>query len=287
MKIFLTGGTGFVGTNLVNFLRKKNYHILILSRKKKISKKKSKFIKGDLKLSHKNFNIIKNFSPNIVINLAWEDIPNYDNLTLNKNYSKQKYFLNQIKKIKSINKIIMTGTCLEYEKMEKPHTERKKFKPRSNFPKIKIKLRNYFFKTFDKINVLWPIIFYVYGSGQRKSSLIPSLIKSIRNDQKFIIKNYLQENDYIHIDDVIKALYIMMISNKKISGVFNVGSGNLTSNKKIFNLIKKKFNKNYNKLEYNMSKEEPGLSADLKKIKKIFNWKPKISIENAIKNLWI
>ena len=42
--IFLTGGSGFIGSNIINYLKQKNYVLIILSRKKKNLKIKIFFI---------------------------------------------------------------------------------------------------------------------------------------------------------------------------------------------------------------------------------------------------
>ena len=100
MKIFLTGGTGFIGKNLQDLIIENDHDLLILSRKKRSSKKKLRFIKGDIDLSIKNIGIIKKFEPQIIINLAWENIPNYDKKSIHKNLNS---LLLLIKKTKTEN----------------------------------------------------------------------------------------------------------------------------------------------------------------------------------------
>ncbi len=77
MNILITGASGFIGFNLLNKLSaNKKYKILALSRKKNFNKisKNIKTLKSDLIMSNSSFNLIKVFSPQILIHLAWQDI---------------------------------------------------------------------------------------------------------------------------------------------------------------------------------------------------------------------
>ena len=288
MNIFISGGSGFIGNNLIKFLLSKKFKILALSRRKNFSRSRLKFIKGDLNLSVKNFSLIKRFKPKIIVNLAWEGIPNYSSKMLNKNLKDQKIFLSKIKNIKSVQKIIMTGTCLEYENMSYPYKEDKKFKPHSLFPVIKLKLRKYLFDIFKNIEVTWLILFYVYGKGQKKKSLIPYAREQIKKNKVLNIKNLNQKNDYIHVSDVISIIYKNIIKQNGDGGVFNVGTGKSTSNQEILNMLIKKYNKNYNKMNYkNNKKDNQIIVANLSKIKQLYKWKPKIKLKEAISNSWI
>ena len=68
----------------------------------------------------------------------------------------------------------------------------------------------------------------MYGNYQRKGSLIPTIIKSLQNLKKPILSAPLNLNDYIHVNDVCNAI-IKSMENKLTSGIFNIGSGKLTS----------------------------------------------------------
>ena len=127
MNILITGGSGFIGFNLLKKLSgNKKYKILTLSRKKldKISKN-IKNLKSDLVLSNSSLNLIKEFSPQIVIHLAWQDIPDYSIKKSQINFLKQKLFFQKINKIDTIKKIIVTGSCSEHK--NKHHLTSKSF----------------------------------------------------------------------------------------------------------------------------------------------------------------
>ena len=79
-KIIVTGGNGFIGSNLINFLLKKNYFVINIDKNKytkksyllkDINKKRYKFYKLDIN-SNKLFDILKLHKPNAIFNLAAE-----------------------------------------------------------------------------------------------------------------------------------------------------------------------------------------------------------------------
>jgi len=76
MKIFITGGTGFIGKPTVSNLKNKGHDLLVLSRKSHKSAKSLKFVKGDLNDASWQSKV-KRFKPDACIHLAWQDLPNY------------------------------------------------------------------------------------------------------------------------------------------------------------------------------------------------------------------
>ena len=88
-----------------------------------------------------------------------------------------------------------------------------------------------------------------------------------------------QTRDFIHVDDLVNA-FIKIIKSKSVNKIYNLGSGKRTSINTITKIFggKKKF--------IPVRPGEPRNSvADIKKIKKEINWKPRISINQGIKKL--
>ena len=92
MNILVTGGSGFVGKNLLAVLPN-NSRVIVISRKKRKSYKKNvKFLKSSLKLNNSTFEKIKKFRPKVVVHMAWDGIPDYSKKNSNKNLKEQIFF---------------------------------------------------------------------------------------------------------------------------------------------------------------------------------------------------
>ena len=76
MNIIITGSSGFIGTNLTKNLLNYNYNLLTISRKKNIQTLNNHLFVDLNNFSKKNKKII-DFNPDIVIHLAWQDLPDY------------------------------------------------------------------------------------------------------------------------------------------------------------------------------------------------------------------
>tara|TARA_B100001057_G_scaffold496551_1_gene598299 strand:- start:104 stop:913 length:810 start_codon:yes stop_codon:yes gene_type:complete len=216
MKLLITGSTGFIGGNLIKKLQQKKYKILALSKKKNLPKsyKNVLSIKSDLKLSKNVLKKIIEFSPDILVHLAWENIPNYSKNTSHINFLKQKYFIDKIIEIDSIKKIIVTGSCSEHKSK---HRLTSRF-----FVNAKKKLKK-LIKKSGKSSV-WLKLFFVFGDGQKKNSLIPYIISSINKRKNVILKKPSIINDFIHVEDVSNII-ISHLQKKSENLEYDVGSG--------------------------------------------------------------
>ena len=283
MNILISGGTGFIGINLVKKLL--SQHVLILTREKKKNIKNIKYLECNLSKPDSYRKQIKKFKPEILIHLAWEGLPNYNLRISNINFQNSKNLIEEASKIKSLKKILISGSCFEGNNLGKKINEKSTFQNKNYFSSAKTLLKKWVFEFHKKTNVevAWIRIFYAYGYGQRKNSLIPSLIKAKINQSKIKIKTPNDVCDFIYIDDVI-SFFKILIKKKFSSNIFNLGSGKPT---KVINICKKILGNDFKNLciiDKN-SKIKNYYWADILKIKKLYNYNTKVSLDNGINNL--
>ena len=285
MKILVSGATGFLGSNITKKL-KLNHKVMILTRKKKSNQKNVIQVQCDLNIKESYIKKIKNFQPELFLHLAWEGIPNFNISNCNKNIRISKNIIGEVIKIKACKKIIVSGSCLEYDSLVKRAKENSKLNYKNNFSKAKIKLYKWINKKIDKTNISfsWVRIFYVYGNGQRAGSLIPTLLKNLKENKKIDVKYPNNNCDFIHIDDVVR-FFMLIITKKFKSGIYNLGTGKNTKLIKICKLILKKKFKELYILPKNNIKPKSNFWADMSKTRKMFNYKTNILIEKGIKDL--
>lgn len=286
MKIFVTGGTGFIGKQVVNKLaeNKKN-EILILSRSEKASEvlpENVKIIIGDLSNINQWSDNIKQFKPDVAFHLAWEGIPDHGHAASYKNLT---YGLNLFLLLKDIQckKVICSGSCWEYGQKIGELDENKPVIPTDPFTAAKVAIHlmgKDIFKNTDA-KFIWTRFFYVYGPGQRAASLIPHIVKSIGEGKKPEIRTPNSRNDFVYVKDVADALNEIMLKGN--SGVYNIGYGSSTSIKEIIGVVSKKlkFDIDLNTI-VGVNEEKVDFWANLSKTKAETGWSPKTSIERGI-----
>lgn len=284
MRIFITGGSGFIGKFVVSLL--KDHELLLLTHNKKLPE-----LSGKINLIQGGFEDLKDwggevekFKPEATIHIAWEGIPDYGIDTSLKNL----YFgLDLYKLLSKINckKIITTGSCWEYGGQNGKLSEEVLVKPFNAFTSAKNSL-NFLGQEITKeanINFLWTRLFYIYGPGQKEQSLIPYLINCAKNNLTPEIKNPDAENDFVYVEDVADAIYKILLNSNK-SSIYNIGSGKLTSVQKIIELIFNKFGKSkkYRKKIPRQTDSFSSFYADIKKIKREIGWSPRTNINEGI-----
>ena len=291
MRIFITGSTGFVGKHLVHLLLKKNIKILALVRNKKkiIINKNIKYVYGSIENPKKYLQSVIKFNPDFLIHLSYTGIPDY---SLENSYKNLKisinFFESLLKKVK-IKKIIAAGSCWEYSLRSGKLNELDNDSPDSYFAFSKNSLMSFIsLKSREmSFDFCWNRIFYIYGEGQKQTSLIPNIFSSFDKNKLPNIRNLYNENDFIYVKDVAKIIYYQIIK-KTPSGIYNIGSGKKISVKNIIKIIQKKFfnHININKLLNQKYIKKESYYANTNKINKIIKSNNYTKIDKGIENYY-
>lgn len=281
-KILVTGGGGFLGSNLVKSLDLKKYNITVLlkSKKTKITKlKKIKYIfcnikkKNNLKKVDKKFDFIINFSGNIDHKNKTE--------TMGVHYYGLRNLLSHIDK-EHLSLFVQIGSSLEYGKNISPQKEKKNCKPISYYGKAKYLASNYVLKNIKKSVILR--LYQVYGPGQKRDRLIPFVIDNCLKNKCFDCSEGSQLRDFLYVQDFVNLIKKILKRKKIQSKIYNVGLGKPTKVKYVINLILKKIKKGKPVFgNIKMRKDEvKNLFPSIQKVKKDFKWKPIIGINKGI-----
>lgn len=283
MKILITGATGFIGNHLVKELLKDTKNeIIATSRDIEKAKKyewfsRVKYISYDLN-SQEELNLFEYFDkPDKVIHLAWDGLPNYNDLIhIEKNLFKNYNFIKNIIS-NGLKDITITGTCFEYGLINGCLNEELKTNPSNSYGIAKDSLRKFIEelkKQYD-FNYKWIRLFYIYGEGQGEKSLIALLDKAIQNGEKeFNMSGGEQLRDYLNIKDVVKN--ILLIANQTLysNQIINCCSGKPISIRQLVenHLDKKNYSMKLNLGYYPYPTYEPmAFWGDNRKLQKVFN----------------
>ena len=185
-------------------------------------------------------------SPDIVVNLAWPDIPNY---LLEKHFKTQilqkKFNYNLINN--GLKNLIMLGTCYEYGKISGKLNENLKPKPIIPYAKAKFELLKNIttLKKKKSFKFTWLRPFFVYGNNRKRKTLF-SLLKDYEKNkiEKIKLSGELVR-DFVSVNFLCKSI-LRIINLDDDIGVLNICSGKPMKFKKFVRINikdKKKFNK--------------------------------------------
>jgi len=239
-RILLTGGTGFIGSSLLYSLDQLGFEVMTMCRSEPNNAYQNiTWLEADLLDAETYETQIAEFSPNIVVHLAWQGLPDYSLNNSLINLSLTIRFLSFVTRLKSCRKVIVAGSCWEYGNTVGECHEEMSLSPTSYFAWAKNSIRTWLELHCEqnKIEYVWLRIFYVYGPGQRPASIVPSILSSLINKEEPYIQNPFNANDYVYIDDVVNA-FLISINKSFLSGTYNIGSGKSVRVLEILNLAR-------------------------------------------------
>ena len=314
-KILITGGSGFIGTNLVKFLISKNIEIhnidkisycSIPSKFTNFPQKKYFFYKNNLSKINEIEKILLKVKPEIIINLAAEShVDRSIDAPVRFFKNNIESCLNLLEAIKKNNKKIKLKKFIHISTDEvfggenkNPSKEDGKYETNSPYSASKATcdhLCRAYYKTF-KIPVIIIHCCNNYGPYQFTEKFIPTIISKYTNNLSIpLYGSGKNVREWIYVDDFCKAI-LKIFKNGKIGEKYNVGSNERTSNKNIIKIISKILNKYSNKENHNLIikhvKDRPGhdfvYQINSSKIRKKLYWKNKYSLKEGLKKtiLW-
>ena len=268
-KVVVTGGSGFIGSNLVKLLLKKKFFVINIDNLSYSSNlfntknfKKNKnylFFKADINSRKKIISILNKHKPSGIFNLAAEthvdrsiDEPkNFINSNILGVYNLLESISNYKKKNNKDIKLIHISTDEVYGDVLRGRTnENHPYKPSSPYSASKASadhLIKAYIRTY-KIKAIITNCCNNYGPNQFPEKLIPKLIYNIINNKSLpIYGKGKNSREWIHVNDHCEAL-LKIFYKGQIGENYNIGSGqnykNIDIARRLFRIAKKKNNRN-------------------------------------------
>lgn len=236
VRILVTGSSGFIGSNLMQYLSKKNHQVYGLSRKQ--STKTNAIQLGDFQQLN---NFFTNKKIDAVVHLA-ALIDEKDPLTMFQNNCITTLNLLECCRLHGINKFVFASTHAVYGNTKYlPIDETHPLNPSTNYALSKIIAEN-LCKMFFLSNGIQTIILRIsstYGEGQSSNKMIPNMIENCMNQKKVFLHKYtngFQVMDLIHVKDVCRAIEYACLSKVRF-GIYNISSGKPTTVEDISKLL--------------------------------------------------
>ena len=311
-KFIVTGGSGFIGSNLVKFLLKKKYFVINVDKLsysanpynlKEVKRHKNyKFFKIDINDKIRLLRILNKYQPIGIFNLAAEthvdrsidDPKNFIKANILGVYNMLGAMKNYLKRNKKRIKLIHISTDEVYGDipLNKKSDEKFSYNPSSPYSASKASA-DHLIKSFVRTYKIPAVISNCcnnYGPNQFPEKLIPKLIYNIINNKSLPIYGKGENlREWMHVRDHCKAL-LKIFFRGKVGESYNVGSNKNVKNidiaKKLIKIAKNSSFGADKKVKIKFVKDRPGhdlrYALNSKKIRKELKWKTKINLNKGL-----
>ena len=291
-RVFITGGSGFIGSHLIRKLKADGAVISIISREKKPDGTGIHRYIGDIRDSSFVKDCISNFEPEHIFHLAAYKERN-ENIgafysSIETNLIGSLNLFSAATQLASLRSIVTLGTAEEYGNTPPPFTEKFRECPVTpySFSKLCVShMGELFFHLYNlPVITLRPTL--AYGPGQGTDMFLPSLVISLLKEEPFDMTKGEQTRDFVFVTDLVEALLLASVKTRAYGEIFNIGSGvpikladivkkieTMTGKKGLIHAGRKPYRKN-EVMEY---------WVDLKKAEDILGWKTKTSLDDGLK----
>lgn len=232
MNVIITGGNGFLGSNIARKLLKEGYNVYLFSN----NTSNIQDILPQVLFDYSNTRTlplfkkkIKTFSPDIVIHCGWSGGNSYaDTNSIDQFYENVDpsiTLLQFLSTLKKRPKFVGFGSFAEYGEISNPISETVQEVPTNLYGLSKYTFKKYSEMLCNQHNIEWVWIrpCYVYGPGDVRTRLIPRVVEKFLNNEAVVLDECTSIVDYIYIDDFVNSIYFLILN--KHTGVFNICSG--------------------------------------------------------------
>lgn len=299
MRILITGGAGFLGAALANYLARRGEHVRVIddlsAGDPTALDERVLFTRGDVRDIPKLWTLLRDVD--VVYHLAARvSVPESILYPVEYNAVNTGGTVSLMTAMRDagVGRVVMASSATIYgEQAEQPIRETAPPYPPNPYAVSKLAAEHY----VRAIGGLYDIetvilrIFNAYGPGQAvppsHAPVIPKFVKQVLSGGSVVIwGDGEQTRDFIYVDDVVRALAAAGEASVADGTIINVGCGRETSINELARLIGKVTGKEVRPL-YNETKSG-GIRrsvADITRARRLLGWEPQIDLEEGLRRL--
>ena len=304
----VTGGAGFIGSSLADFLLKKDYKVVVIDNfcdfydpsikrnnvKDNLDNPNYKLYEIDLRCKSDVEKVFRENKIDVVIHLAAMAgvRPSIENPIL---YQEVNCIgtqnLLEVMKEYGVKNLVMASSCSVYGNNKKvPFKETDivdyAISPYAATKKSNEVMTHVYHKLFN-MNVIMLRFFTVYGPRQRPDLAINKFTRLMLTDEEVpMFGDGTTSRDYTYIDDIVSGIYSSInyvLNNNDVYEIVNLGNSSPISLKEMINTIAEVLNKEPKIKEMPMQQGDVNITyADISKAKEMLNYDPKTPFKEGI-----
>lgn len=301
-KVLITGGFGFIGTNLILQLKKLFYNINVLDNfHPQIHQTKYHFLMKDVELFEgdiRNKDLLTSAikDVDIIIHLVAEtgtgqsqdEIERYCDVNIGGTATLLEVLRNNVHKVKKV--ILISSRAVYGEGLYKKETD--ELKPVSIYGITK-QVQEQLVKNSCPVAYTILRLQNVYGNYQSVNNPYTGVLNMfmthiINGEPIRIYDNDEATRDFIYVNDVVKAIQRVMLNWKTDWNIYNIGTGNDITLSELCEAIERVTGKtaNIKITDYHRKGDVLNVSADITKAKTELNWFPEYNIDEGLKEFY-
>jgi nucleoside-diphosphate-sugar epimerase len=233
--VLITGASGFVGRPSLAALMARGFRVHAASRL--IASEIPAGVvwhKADLLDSAQRRTLIEKVRPSHLLHLAWDvEHGRFWTAPDNAEWTAASLDLLKLFAEQGGRRAVFTGTCAEYDWSKgatAPWREDRACRPATPYGQAKLELaeKGAGFAARTGVSFAWARFFLMFGFGEDRRRLIPSIIRGLLAEQDVPLSSGRQIRDFMDTRDVAEAL-AALISTEGVTGPVNVASGRALS----------------------------------------------------------
>lgn len=286
-KLFLTGGTGLIGKELLAPLTEAGFEVYALTIEDNNPELPNiHWVKGNLFDEGFISAQLAQIKPEYLLNMAWCASGDYLSSNLNFDFLKAGLSLLKHFALNGGKRAVFAGTCFEYAFKDTPIKETDLIEPKSNYALCKqnlYQLASAFCKQ-NNISFACGRIFYVYGRGEHPSRLTQSVINNLKSGKSVTINHAQLAKDYMYTKDIAAAFTALTLSN--VEGAVNICTGKGISLREYVGKIAKILGReDLLDLQQLPTPQPLKIVGDTEKLNKEVGFMPKYTLEQALQEI--
>lgn len=288
LEVLVTGGAGFIGSNLALELERLGHRITILDNLSSGTRENLKDFKGNFIEADVSKPIIFDGKFDIIFHMAAITDPRYkDNRKIyDKNLNGFKLMLNLAKKDNA--KFIYASTANLYGNGSTPMRENQEKEIITAYGKSKLKMDEIASLYLEKMHIVGLRYFNVFGPRETHKGISASMIYHLYKTMKAgknprLFKFGEQKRDHIYVKDAVDGTIKALNAQ---SGIYNVGTGVATSFNELVNILNEILGLNaeaeYFDMPYNSKTYQANTQADTRLAEEKLGFKTRYSLREGI-----